>query len=133
MMIRKLRLILAAFAVLATVAAPAAALAFDPLGGACTDPNAGDSTLCTDKGKGTDNPLTGKNGLFRGIAGVIAVVSGVIAIILLLISGLRYITSGGDAAKAKSAKDTIVAVIVGMVIILLSDSIISLILSRVIS
>jgi len=132
-MIRKLRLILAALAVLAAVIMPTAALAFDPLGTACTDPNASDSTLCTDKGKGTDNPLTGKNGLLRGIAGVIAVVSGVIAIILLLVSGLRYITSGGDAAKAKSAKDTIVAVVVGIVIVVLADSIISLVLSRVIS
>lgn len=132
-MVRKLRLILAATTVLIAIATPAAALAFDPLGTACTDPNATDSTLCTDKGSGTDNPLTGKNGLFRGIAGVIAVVAGIIATILLVISGIRYVTSGGDASKTKSAKDTIVAVIVGMVIILLADSIISLVLTKVIS
>lgn len=132
-MMRKLRLALAGLVVITVAAAPAAALAFDPFQGACTDPNSADSTLCTDKGSGTDNPLTGKNGLLRGIAGVIALVSGVIATILIVISGFRYITSGGDPAKTKEAKNTIIAVIVGLVIIMLADSIISLILSRVIS
>lgn len=133
-MIRKIQVILAGLVVLTAIFAPAATLAFDPFSAACTDINAADtSTVCLDKGQGTDNPLTGKNGLFRGIAGVIALISGIIAIILILISGLRYVTSGGDPAKTKSAKDTIIAVVVGLVIIMLADSIISLVLSKVIS
>lgn len=125
--------ILTSLLVVTVVAAPAVTLAYDPFAGACDQAGASDSTLCADKGSGTDNPLTGKNGLFRGIAGVIATISGVIAVILILIAGLRYVTAGGDAGKIKAAKDTIIAAIAGLVIIVLADSIISFVLSRVIS
>lgn len=119
--------------VLMGVAAPAGVFAFDPFSAVCSQTNASDSTLCTDKSQGTTNPLTGKNGLFRGIAGTIALISGVIAVIIIIIAGLRYITSGGDPAKAKSAKDAIVAAIIGLVIIALADSIISFVIGRVLS
>ena len=124
---------LASLLIITAIAAPAVTLAFDPFPGACDQATGSDSALCSDKGSGTDNPLTGKNGLFRGIAGVIALISGIIAVIIILTAGLRYVTSGGDPGKVKSAKDAIIATIVGLVIIVLADSIISFVLSRVIS
>jgi len=108
------------------------ALAFDPFGNACSTGNNGgsQSAVCQDKGDGSTNPLTGQNGLFRGITNVIALSTGIIAVILIIIGGFKYITADGDAAKAKSAKETIVAALLGLVIIILAGSIISLVLNR---
>ena len=108
---------------------PARALAFDPFNAICNNGGSG-SALCQEKSKNSTDPLTGSNGLFHGIAMFVAIAAGVAAIIVIIIGGLKYVTSGGDAAKAKSAKDAIVAALIGLVIIVLAGSIISFILGR---
>ncbi len=108
---------------------PAPAFAFD-LFPVCSDGGAGASAVCQGRSGGSTNPLTGSNGLLRGIAGIIALVTGVIAVVIVIIGGLRFVLAGGDPGKVKSARDTIVFAIVGLVVIVLADSIISLVISR---
>ncbi len=127
---RKIVIAVSSLVVFAAMAIPSSVLAYDPLP-VCTDTQAAGSAVCTDKGNNTSDPLTGQNGLLHGIATIIAVVSGIIAIIIILTAGLRYVTSGGDAAGIKSAKDAIIATVVGLVIIELSDAIISFVLGRI--
>ena len=87
------------------------------------------STVCQDNS--TTNPLVGSNGLLLKISAVIALIAGVAAVIVILISGLSYITSGGDPAKAQRARGALVGALVGVVVIVLAESIIGFVLSRI--
>lgn len=109
---------------------PGSALAFNPFSSACSS-GGSSSAICLEQSKGTSNPLTGTNGLFFGISRIIAITAGAAAVIIIIIAGLRFVTSGGDPQKTKAAKDAIVAALIGLVIIVLAGSIISLVLSRI--
>ncbi len=127
-MIRKLLLGLAAIFALAVFAVQPA-LAFDPFGTIC-NVGGSDSAVCQEKNNNSNNPLTGPKGLFVGIANIIALSAGLSAIIIIIIAGFKFVTAGGDAAKAKSAQGTIVTALVGLVIIALAAAIINFVLGR---
>ncbi len=50
---------------------------------------------------------------------------GAAAVIMLVISGLLYITSAGDPGKTKTAKDAILYAIIGLAVALLGSAVIS--------
>ena len=62
---------------------------------------------------------------------IISVVVGVISVIMIIVGGLKYITSGGDASNTASAKNTILYAIVGLVIVALAQIIVRYVLSNV--
>jgi len=97
--------------------------------GACSNTTTQSSAVCQDDNQ-TTNPLIGSNGLVRTIANIIAVVAGATAVVVIIISGLRYITSGGDPTKAASARSALIFAVAGIVVIVLADSIISFVLSK---
>ncbi|MBI3458854.1 hypothetical protein HY061_01160 [Candidatus Azambacteria bacterium] len=74
------------------------------------------------------NPLCAKS--FTDLANTIAFfmlkVASPIAIIMVIWSGLLFMTSGGDETKVKSAKDTLLWTIVAIVVIALSFSVTSI-------
>ncbi len=55
---------------------------------------------------------------------------GILSVIMIIVSGLRYVASAGDASRVKSAKDTLVYSIVGLVIALLSFAIVNYVLDQ---
>ena len=55
----------------------------------------------------------------------------VIAVIVIIIGGVKYMTSQGDAGKVKSAKDTIMYAIIGLIVTLLAFAITNFILRSV--
>ena len=60
------------------------------------------STVCQERVSGSNpssNPLIGPNGLLLKISFIIATIAGIAAVIVIIVSGLRFITSGGDPAK----------------------------------
>jgi hypothetical protein len=52
-----------------------------------------------------------------------------VAVIMIIIGGVNYATSQGDAAKVKKGKDTILYGIIGLVIAILAFAIVSFVLS----
>lgn len=48
---------------------------------------------------------------------------GLVAVIFIIVGGIRYALSGGDAAGVKQAKDTITYAIVGLVLVILAYTI----------
>lgn len=109
--------------------APVAALAYDPFSGPCSGNGTGESTVCANID--TSNPLIGSNGLIVKIGYILAILSGIAAVVTIVVSGLLYITSGGDAAKAKGARDAIVSTVIGLVVIALASTLIAFVLSRI--
>lgn len=112
------------------ISVPMYALAFDPLGGVdCNTAQERTSAVCSDKNPAT-NPIAGEGGLILNLAQIITFIAGAAAIILLIIGGIRYITSSGDAANIKSAKDTVINALIGLVVVVMAQAFIIFIIVR---
>ncbi len=77
-----------------------------------------------------DNARGCKNGgaitnIFRTVVNIILFLVGAVAVIMLIIGGFRYVTSNGDAAAVKGAKDTILYAIIGIVVAFLAYAAVS--------
>jgi len=55
-------------------------------------------------------------GLVKGIINTLLAVIGIIAVVMLILGGIRYTTSQGDATAIKEAKNTILYAIIGIVV-----------------
>ena len=111
---------------------PSSVAAYDPLTSACdktTGTGTTDSPTCTSRT--STNPLTGNDGLLLKITRVIAVIAGITAIIVIISSGARYMTAGGDSQKAAGARNALIGALVGLFVISLSTLIINFVLSRI--
>jgi choline-glycine betaine transporter len=125
------RLLVVAFAgMLLSFSGTGLVYAQNPLDQACdTLEDQSVSTSCTPDG--TKNPLTGADGLLAKIADVVAIIAGIAAVIMVLIGGFRYITANGDAQSATTARRTVLAAVIGLIVIVASWSIISFVLRRI--
>ncbi|MBU3957279.1 pilin [Patescibacteria group bacterium] len=56
--------------------------------------------------------------IVENIFNLVIRLAGILAFIMLLIGGFRYLTSGGDAKAAESARKTITYAILGLVLII---------------
>lgn len=56
---------------------------------------------------------------------------GVVAVIMIIIGGIQFVTSQGDAAKAARARNTILYSIVGLIVALLAFAIVNFVLTSV--
>ena len=72
--------------------------------------------------RGSDQPanLFGDTGVFAQISSILLFIIGAVAVIMLIIGGLRYVVSGGDASKVQDAKNTILYALVGIVVAILA-------------
>lgn len=70
-------------------------------------------------------------GIAQTIVNIFTLVVGVISVIMIIIGGLKYITSTGDAGKVDSAKNTILYAVVGLVIVVLAQVIVRFVLGEV--
>lgn len=72
--------------------------------------------------KGAEQPtnLTGATGVFSTVTNVLLFVIGAVAVIMIIIGGLRYITSGGDSSNVTAAKNTILYALVGVIVAILA-------------
>ncbi len=62
---------------------------------------------------------------------ILSILVGVAAVIMIIIGGFKYITSAGDPAGAKGAKDTILYAIIGLVVVAMAQVIVRFVLTRV--
>jgi len=64
------------------------------------------------------------------IINLFSAVVGIIAVIMIIIGGVKYVTSGGSSEKTTSAKDTILFAIVGLVIVAIAQIIVKFVLHK---
>lgn len=83
------------------------------------------ATSCTDTTSGTavSNVIKGAIRIFQAIIGIISVFT-------ILLAGMNYITSGGDAGKTKTARERIMYAVIGLVIVGLAEIIVQFALNR---
>lgn len=89
-----------------------------------------DSPVCQDLNS-TGNPLFGADGVLTKVAKFFALLTGIISGFMIIISGLRYVTSAGDPAKTTSARNGIMYSAIGMLVSAVAGAIALFILSKV--
>ena len=60
---------------------------------------------------------TKANNLIGKIVNYITIIVVIVAVIMIIIGGFKYITSGGDANKIGSAKNTVIYAIIGLAVV----------------
>lgn len=96
--------------------------------------NADDLLWGNQKDEIKDNSGLGERDPREIIASVIRIVLGflgIIAVVIIIMGGFKWMTSGGNDAKAKEARDMIVAGVIGLIIILAAFGIASFVTDRI--
>jgi hypothetical protein len=135
-MIKKLKNAALSLAALATllapglvVAAPAFAATTDIQKSLCSGTNldlTGTKNNCG-TGSGATNNL---NTLLTQIVNIFSAVVGVVAVVMIIVGGLRYITSGGDSGKVGTAKNTLIYAIIGLIVVALAQIIVHFVFAK---
>lgn len=96
---------------------------------AACDPTAGISggAGCA-QGTGTPAVLFGDGSIFTTIVNILLFVIGAVSVVMLIIGGIRYTVSGGDAAAVTGAKNTILYAIIGLVVAFLAFAVVNWVL-----
>lgn len=115
----------------AVVVTPALAQTSQIQSGLCTGANLqftdNPTGGCTDNGDAT----TKLNNIIHSIINLLSVVVGIVAVIMIIVGGLRYITSGGNDSSVTGAKNTILYAVVGLVVVALAQVLVRFVLAKV--
>ena len=94
-------------------------------GGAANTGGSSSSTLCG-AAASDDAPS-----IVKSIINTMLYILGIIAVIMIVIGGIRYTTSNGDASNIKSAKDTILYAVVGLVVAIMAFAIVNFVVTNI--
>jgi hypothetical protein len=64
----------------------------------------------------------------KNVINVLMFILGAIAVIMIVIGGIRYATSNGDSGSTKSAKDTVLYAVIGLIVALMAYAIVNFVL-----
>ena len=78
---------------------------------------------------GCPRNLFGDTGVFKQITNTVLYIVGIVAVIMLIVGGIKYVISGGDAKKVTDAKNTVLYAIIGLVIAFLAFAIVNFVIS----
>lgn len=136
---QKLKSILVTFGALSLAMMPALVFALTPAATALSNTVNINNSLCsgttfdlsgntTNCNQGTDT--SNFQSLLGRVINIFSIVVGVIAVIMIIVGGLRYITSGGDTSKVGGAKTTIIYALVGLVVVAVAQLIVHFVLNQ---
>ena len=80
-------------------------------------------------GTGSSNNANAFSNFIESIINLLLFVIGAVAVIMIIIGGIRYVTSNGDASQTKAARDTILYAIVGLVVAIMAYAIVNFVLN----
>jgi uncharacterized membrane protein YozB (DUF420 family) len=129
---KSIKSLLVSFGLLAAavmpVALPATVMAQqDPIErGLCSGTELQIGAQCQDPGEATGR----LNTIITLVVNIFSLIVGVVAVIMIIVGGLKYITSGGDSGNVSGAKNTILYAIVGLIVVALAQFIVRFVLSQ---
>lgn len=130
-MMKKLSLLVATFLATLTLLAPVSAFAQT---GSFAQASADDACQAlkdfNPDDKGCGDAQDGVNSIIRTAITLLSIIAGIIAVIMLIVSGLKFITSEGDASKAASARQSLIYAIVGLVVVVVAQVIVRFVLGN---
>ena len=78
----------------------------------------------------TDQNLVGNiTGVINAVIGVL----GLVCVVVMIIGGINYMTSAGDAGKVKKGKDTILYGLIGLVVCVLAFALVNWVIVGILS
>lgn len=87
-------------------------------------------SVCQDK-EGGGNPIFGSDGILTKIVNIVTMLVGIAAVIMIILGGLKLITSGSNPQDVTAAREMILYAIVAVVIAALAQAIVRLFLNRI--
>ena len=91
----------------------------------CSEENQ-NSVYCQNKDKGEGQV----NGIIKTIVEVLLTAVGAISIIMIVIGGIMFALSSGDAQKAAKARNTVLYAVVGLAVSLFASAIVNFVFNR---
>lgn len=73
---------------------------------------------------------SGIGDIMKVILVVISIIAGFAAVIMIMIGGVKYITSGGDSSSISSAKSTLIYALIGVIVVALAQFIVKYVLGQ---
>jgi hypothetical protein len=105
------------------------AMAAPPNPNACPDAGTSKGEVLNGIGEsGNDCDSSGVNSVFHGIVVLISFIAGIIAVIMIILAGIRYITSAGDPNKVSGAKNTLIYALIGILVAALAQILVHFVL-----
>jgi hypothetical protein len=95
------------------------------LNAACADPSASNSALCKEASKSDQLPTVTKT-----ITNTLLYVLGAVSVIVIIIAGILYATSSGDASLITKAKNTLLYAVVGLVVAIMAYAIVNFVITQ---
>lgn len=83
-----------------------------------------------DKAGGGSSSGTELNTIIENIVNLLLFVAGAVAVVMIIIGGIRYITSNGEQTHVKAAKETILYSVVGLIVALLAFAIVNFVVKK---
>ena len=65
------------------------------------------------------------------ILNAVIAVLGLVCVVVMIIGGINYMTSSGDAGKVKKAKDTILYGLIGLIVCVLAFALVNFVIANV--
>lgn len=79
--------------------------------------------------KGLNSAKTGGSAdvptIIQTIVNVLLFITGAVAVIMIVIGGLKYVTSNGDSSQLTSAKNTIMYSVIGLIVAIMAYAIVN--------
>lgn len=85
------------------------------------------------RGDGQPADLFGVGGVVSTITNILLFIIGALSVVMIIIGGLRYVTSGGNPTSVTGAKNTILYAIVGLVVAFLAYAVVNFVLGSLTS
>ena len=85
---------------------------------------------------GTNNAVSNSTALTGDITNIINAIIGIlglVCVVVMIIGGVNYMTSSGDAGKVKKAKDTILYGVIGLIICALAFAIVNWVIGGILN
>lgn len=114
--------IVALFGIAVTTVEPAQAINVFPTCGA--DPS---SAVCS----ATSDKLFGAGSIWNRILTTFTYIIGAVSVLMIIIGGIRYVTSNGDQSAITSAKNTILYAVIGLIVAILAYAIVSFVIVNI--
>lgn len=71
--------------------------------------------------------------VLKGVVSIISYIAGIIAVIMVIISGIRFVTSGGDSNAVSSAKTALVYALIGIAVAILAQVLVHFVIGAAVS
>ena len=76
-------------------------------------------------GNSTDLPS-----FITNIVNILLFLAGAVAVIVIIIGGIRYVMSSGDAGQVQSAKNTILYAVIGLIVVIMAYAIVNFVINQ---